>query len=353
MELTRRTFVAGAAAGAAIVASGALFGCSPEENTPSQVGGTATESVSYVAGTYSAAATGYGRVEVTVTFDESSITDIVVDASYEEEETGQAAVEELIEQVMEAQSADIDGVAGATLTSNAVSTAVAECIENAIEGVDMVGEEEEEAEDKAASTSGTYVAGTYTATATGIGEVTVTVTFDETSITACEVDASNETATIGGAAADTLEDQVLEAQSADIDGVSGATLTSTAVMTAVADCIAQATAAASDEAEEEAEEEEAEEAAASGSYVAGEYSAAALGYGFLKVTVTFDETSITDVYVDASNESEDIGQEAAAELEEQVLEAQSSDIEGVSGATLTSTAVKNAVINCIAQATAD
>ena len=106
--------------------------------------------------------------------------------------------------------------------------------------------------------SGTYTAGTYTATATGIGTVTVTVTFDETSITEVVLDVSNETATIGQAAADTLIEQVLEAQSADIEGVSGATLTSTAVATGVADCIAQASAGASSE-EEETEEEATEE----------------------------------------------------------------------------------------------
>ena len=115
--------------------------------------------------------------------------------------------------------------------------------------------------DEAEAASGTYTAGTYTATATGIGTVTVTVTFDETSITEVVLDVSNETATIGQAAADTLIEQVLEAQSADIEGVSGATLTSTAVATGVADCIAQASSGAATE-EEETEEEAAEEEAA-------------------------------------------------------------------------------------------
>ena len=108
--------------------------------------------------------------------------------------------------------------------------------------------------------AGTYTAGTYTATATGIGEVTVTVTFDETSITEVVLDVSNETETIGQAAADELIEQVLAAQSADIEGVSGATLTSNAVADGVADCIAQASGTA--EAEETEEEEAAEEEAA-------------------------------------------------------------------------------------------
>ena len=107
-----------------------------------------------------------------------------------------------------------------------------------------------------ADEAATYTPGTYEASAYGIGKVTVTVTFDETSITAIEIDASNETESIGQAAAPTIEEQVLEDQSADIDGVSGATLTSTAVRTAVEDCIAQASGTAS---EEEAEEVDASE----------------------------------------------------------------------------------------------
>ena len=117
-------------------------------------------------------------------------------------------------------------------------------------------DEAEDSEDSEES-AGTYTAGTYTATATGLGEVTITVTFDETSITAVELDVSNETETIGQAAADELIEQVLAAQSADIEGVSGATLTSTAVSEGVADCIAQASGTATEDetAEEEGEEE--------------------------------------------------------------------------------------------------
>ena len=85
-----------------------------------------------------------------------------------------------------------------------------------------------------------YTPGTYTATATGIGEIVVTMTFDETSITDVELDLSNETDSIGQAAGDELAAAILEAQSAEIDAVSGATVTSNAVMEAAANCIAQA-----------------------------------------------------------------------------------------------------------------
>ncbi|MCC8102909.1 MAG: FAD-binding protein [Clostridiales bacterium] len=85
-----------------------------------------------------------------------------------------------------------------------------------------------------------YTPGTYTATSLGIGEVTVTMTFDETSITDVLVDVSNETETIGQLHGETLQEALLAAQSAGIDGVSGATVTSDAVKEAAANCIAQA-----------------------------------------------------------------------------------------------------------------
>jgi uncharacterized protein with FMN-binding domain len=93
------------------------------------------------------------------------------------------------------------------------------------------------------SSAGTYKAGTYTATANGMGTVTVKLTVDADKITAVDLDLSGETETIGQAAGDQLKQQVITAQSAEIDGVSGATVTSTAVKTAVADCLSQAKAA--------------------------------------------------------------------------------------------------------------
>ena len=85
-----------------------------------------------------------------------------------------------------------------------------------------------------------YTPGTYTGTATGIGEVKVTMTFSETAITDVVIDASNETESIGGVAAPTLKDALMAAQSAEIDNVSGATITTNAVKKAAASCIEQA-----------------------------------------------------------------------------------------------------------------
>ena len=86
-----------------------------------------------------------------------------------------------------------------------------------------------------------YTAGTYTATAEGcLSDVTVTVTVSDKAITDVQVDASGETAELGGKAAEELPSEIIRSQSTDVDGYTGATLTSDAIKKAAADCIAQA-----------------------------------------------------------------------------------------------------------------
>ncbi|NCC69559.1 MAG: FMN-binding protein [Clostridia bacterium] len=66
---------------------------------------------------------------------------------------------------------------------------------------------------------GIYTPGTYTATATGMDTVTVTVTVDANNITDVSLDVSGETEGIGKTAADPLTEQILAAQSEEIEGV--------------------------------------------------------------------------------------------------------------------------------------
>ena len=93
----------------------------------------------------------------------------------------------------------------------------------------------------ASGAAGTYIPGTYEGTAEGISStVKVTMTFSDSAVTDVVVDTSGETASIGAAAADELREQLLAAGSAEIDGVSGSTITSDAVMKAAKSCYAQA-----------------------------------------------------------------------------------------------------------------
>ena len=95
-----------------------------------------------------------------------------------------------------------------------------------------------------AGEEGKYTPGTYSASAKGIAsDVTVTMTFDETSITDVVIDVAGETPDIGGAIGENMAQAILDAQSADVDAVAGATVTSDAIRQAAADCISQASGA--------------------------------------------------------------------------------------------------------------
>ena len=71
-----------------------------------------------------------------------------------------------------------------------------------------------------------YTTGTYTATAQGMnGEVTVSVTFDNSSIKKITIDKHQETVGISDAAIKQIPEQIIKIQSLAVDTVSGASVT--------------------------------------------------------------------------------------------------------------------------------
>ena len=190
----------------------------------------------------------FGPVTVSVTADDSQIYSVEVISANETPGIGSIAVEQLPDLILLHQSVDIDGVAGATMTSNAIKQAVVNALKSA--GIDtgrygaasLVESEENPDPDVPSSANPAietetmpvnYNPGSYTAQATGMGTITVTVTVDEHSILAVEIDGSGETPGIGAAAISPLENQILTSQSAEIDGVAGATLTTNGVKSAL------------------------------------------------------------------------------------------------------------------------
>lgn len=141
-DLSRRDFLKGALAGtASMAAMGILGACSTdtagtasteassvETTTAEQTTAAESSGGIYTPGTYSSQAEGIGVITVTMTFDENSITDVVLDLSSETANIGQAAEEELKAALMTAQSSEIDAIAGVTITTTAVSKAAAKCI---------------------------------------------------------------------------------------------------------------------------------------------------------------------------------------------------------------------------------
>lgn len=87
-----------------------------------------------------------------------------------------------------------------------------------------------------------YTAGTYNTTAKGIGgDVKVAVTFTDEKIDKVEVVEHSETEGISDPAIEQIPAAIVEKQTADVDAVSGATVTSTAIKDAVKAAITEAT----------------------------------------------------------------------------------------------------------------
>ena len=86
-----------------------------------------------------------------------------------------------------------------------------------------------------------FIPGTYTATATGYaGPVTIDVSFDSQSLTDIKVVSENETPTVGHPAFADIISRIVEANGVNVDAVTGATVTSEAVISAVCDAAQQA-----------------------------------------------------------------------------------------------------------------
>ncbi len=173
-----------------------------------------------------------------------------------------------------------------------------------------------------------YTPGTYSATYAGFGgDVTVTMTFDETSITDVQVEAASETSTIGGAAAEQLQQTILDGQTVEIDGVGGATHTSDAVLKAAKDCVAQATGGSVEIPEVV--------------MAPGTYKASAPGFSVVRevpVTVTVDEKLIKGIRVDQCVETGHI-LDAAKLIIPRICDSQCTAVDAISGATITSNAI--------------
>ena len=84
------------------------------------------------------------------------------------------------------------------------------------------------------------VSGEFTGTATGMGEVTVSVTLTDGVITACKVVGDSETEGIGSVVVESAPDEIVSGNKGAIDVVSGATITSDAINEALAAALAAA-----------------------------------------------------------------------------------------------------------------
>ena len=187
----------------------------------------------YTAGTYTAASEGYGGpVSVEVVVSESAITSVKITDHKETDGIGTNAVDQLPDIIVQAQSAAVDVVAGATVSSGAIKVAVQKCLDQAM------------GKEPSAEAAG-YTAGIYTSTVKGHrGEMTVEVTLGDASIQDVKVTDHKETYGLGWGLStspiEVLPAEIVKTQSLGVDAVASATVTSAAIKQAVADCVSQA-----------------------------------------------------------------------------------------------------------------
>ncbi len=284
-------------------------------------------------------------VTVSVTLDENNtVTGIRIDASGETAGFGQRTMEDadyqaqFIGKTLPLQDGDVDVLSGATFTSNAVVEAVNAALEApATEYETLVG------------------------TAKGFGgDVTVTLSMDGDTIAAISIDASSETPGFGQR---TMEEADYQAQFIGktlpvegMDALSGATITSTAVVEAVNSAVKQDAGAAEEPAAQTEEAAAAPAVEATGTPVTG----TAKGFASdVTVTATVDDGVITSITIDANGETAGFGQRTMEDADYQAqfigktLPLQDGDVDVLSGATFTSNAVVEALNSTVTEEAAE
>lgn len=187
---------------------------------------TATEGI-YVPGSYEVEAQGFGgAIKTVVTFDENNIKSVEVLENIETPGIGSTAIEEMPKAFVEANSAEVDSISGATITSLALKEAVSIAIKQA----------KGESDESIIMTDGVYE-GTGPAYR---GNVTLAVTVKDNAISAVEILESTDTYMIGVKAYEQLTEQVITHQSLGVDSISGATVSSNGFFAAMSDALSKA-----------------------------------------------------------------------------------------------------------------
>lgn len=190
-----------------------------------------------------------------------------------------------------------------------------------------------------ATGKGEYTPGTYTATAQGFGgEISVSVTVDNKSITDVKAEGANETDGIGSKAIEELPAKFIGKNSAEVDSISGATITSEALCLAVSSALSQAKG----------------ETAEAKAVADGKYTVEVIGHeGTITVATMFVNEEIKSVEVVSHSETQGIGTYATQGIPGKIVEAQSIGVDSITGATVTSNAIKQAVSKAVVEAGGD
>lgn len=199
-------------------------------------------------GTYKGSANGYGgKVTVNVTVSKKTMTAIDVASAPGETDSFFQRAKGVIDEMLTAQSTDVDVVSGATYSSNGIIGAVKNALfgtesNNATAAAANAGNAGGSAPSVSkVSESGTWKDGTYTGSGKGFGgTISVKVTVKDGKISAIDVtSASGETASYFSKAKGIIP-KMISGQTTNVDAASGATYSSNGIITAVRNALSKA-----------------------------------------------------------------------------------------------------------------
>ena len=199
-------------------------------------------------GTYKGSANGYGgKVTVNVTVSKKTMTAIDVVSVPGETDSFFQRAKGVIDEMLTAQSTDVDVVSGATYSSNGIIGAVKNALfgtesNNATAAAANAGNAAGSAPSVSkVSESGTWKDGTYTGSGKGFGgTISVKVTVKDGKISAIDVtSASGETASYFSKAKGIIP-KMISGQTTNVDAASGATYSSNGIITAVRNALSKA-----------------------------------------------------------------------------------------------------------------
>lgn len=199
-------------------------------------------------GTYKGSANGYGgKVTVNVTVSKKTMTAIDVVSAPGETDSFFQRAKGVIDEMLTAQSTDVDVVSGATYSSNGIIGAVKNALfgtesNNATAAAANAGNAGGSAPSVSkVSESGTWKDGTYTGSGKGFGgTISVKVTVEDGKISAIDVtSASGETASYFSKAKGIIP-KMISGQTTNVDAASGATYSSNGIITAVRNALSKA-----------------------------------------------------------------------------------------------------------------
>ena len=199
-------------------------------------------------GTYKGSANGYGgKVTVNVTVSKKTMTAIDVVSAPGETDSFFQRAKGVIDEMLTAQSTDVDVVSGATYSSNGIIGAVKNALfgtesNNATAAAANAGNAGGSAPSVSkVSESGTWKDGTYTGSGKGFGgTISVKVTVKDRKISAIDVtSASGETASYFSKAKGIIP-KMISGQTTNVDAASGATYSSNGIITAVRNALSKA-----------------------------------------------------------------------------------------------------------------